>query len=168
MVVLSAPDTGAIKNNFASFINDASLFTDPYVQQTGTSRPTGSPLATTSPFSRGGTFPRVHVDIEEVGMNFITGQQRGSRIEQRQYNINIFYYNKQRHGFTQGGSPFADENQTIKFLEIIRDTIKNNLEDARFEKLRGWSFGPIAKPTFATDSGVFLSFLPIIVSVYTK
>lgn len=142
---------------------------DPYNQQTGKTRSSGD-FIYADDFKIGKLDPVIHVDLNEFGPPVkVNSQTKINFLEEEPHNFIIYYYNTRAHKFTfsDNGLTLQNEPQSMKYLQLIRTTLKANM--ASFSNFfHKPVFGAIPKPIMTGGNSRFMSFLPFTVFTYRR
>lgn len=157
-------DSREIQNKIVSFLE--TNLTDPYEQATGKTR---TNFVYGDDFKLVAMWPKIHVDISDFTPNKIATQGKTTFMEEEEHHFMIYYYNQKAHKYTfaDNGLTLQDEAQCRKYLQYIRDTIKENATEFN-GYCNNITFGTIPKPIFHNASRTFVSFIPMIVYTYRR
>jgi len=163
MAYLEPKDSREIQEKFVDFLNDH--LTDPYEQSTNKKRAT---FVYGDDFRLVAIFPKIHVDIADFTPNKISTQGKTDYLEEEEHHFMIYYYNQNGHMFTfDNAKTLIDEAQCRKYLQVIKDKIKDNANDFS-DYCHNITFGTLPKPRYNGATHTYFSFIPMVVYTYKR
>lgn len=153
-------DAISIQTELVNFINNRTYFTDPYETQSGQTRGDGSSLglATATEYDTIVKFPRVIVKLGPEELARINASKT-KPITTKSLIFNIYYYSRDKAQLVVDSTTYTNEKHVYKYLEIIRDTILDNM--GLFTNFHQIKFGEISEPQKRKEDGIWWGFMPI-------
>jgi len=162
---LTPQDTREIQNAIVTFL-EANLV-DPYEQVTSKTR-TSLVHADDYELRSILTAPYIQISVATFMPVKVTAQKTGY-LEEEEHNFMIYFSNGKDQAFTfpDTSLKLTNEAQCMKYLQYIRTTLKDNLDDSTFTFSKA-RFGTIAKPIYTPKTKLYVSALPFTVYTYRR